>query len=47
MPELEKFLKSVPSAQVSPAPVGTEALEEDFVKQIEDEVAKAVVRLQW
>jgi hypothetical protein len=43
MPELEKYLKSLPSAQVSPAPFGTEELEEDFVHQIEDEVAKAVV----
>jgi len=43
--ELEKYLKSVPCADVTPVPFGTTLLDEDCVHSIEEEVARAVVGL--
>ena len=39
MSELEKYLKSLPCAEVSPAPIGTVILDDTVVAEIEKEVA--------
>ena len=46
MPELEKYLKSMPCTDVAPAEHGTQLLDDLLVKEIEREIARVTVCLK-